>query len=143
MAIEMLKATIISSFIILQIFSSTTTIAEQRIDAGQPDVLFKQAMAQLLGIKGQEKSAKTAFKKFEVLAQQGWKTAQHMLGNMYYKGEGISEDKVKAYIWYSLAARQNFGIAEEKVIYLRRHLEAKKIQEAEVLITAWENKHRV
>jgi TPR repeat protein len=126
---------IITSLFIFQL--STTAVAGSNIDAGQSHALFSQAMAHLLGIKGQEKSSKIAFKKFETLAQQGWKTAQHMLGNMYYKGEGTAQNKVKAYLWYSLAAKQDFSIAQNKVIYLRQHLAQKKIDEAEDLIAEW------
>lgn len=77
---------IITSLLIFQL--STTAVAGSSIDAGQSHALFSQAMVHLLGIKGQKKSSEIAFKKFETLAQQDWKTAQHMLGNMYYKGEG-------------------------------------------------------
>lgn len=131
----MFKSMIITSIFIFQL--STTAVADSNIDAGQSHALFSQAMAHLLGIKGQEKSSKIAFKKFETLAQQGWKTAQHMLGNMYYKGEGTAQNKVKAYLWYSLAAKQDFSIAQDKVIYLRQHLAQKKIEEAEDLIAKW------
>ena len=132
----MFKLAFVTGFLILQL-SSTSAIAAAQIDAGKSHALFSQAMANLLGIKGQEKSSEIAFKKFELPAQQGWKTAQHMLGNMYYKGEGTAQNTVMAYLWYSLAAKQDFSIAQEKVTYLRQHLEKKKIQEAEVLIAAW------
>ena len=32
--------------------------------------------------------------------------AQHNLGVMYDKGEGVPEDYVKAYAWFNLAAAQ-------------------------------------
>ena len=57
-------------------------------------------MAHLLGQHGKEKSSKEAFKKFEILAYQGWITAQHMLGNMYAKGDGVTQNDVKTYAWY-------------------------------------------
>ena len=133
----MLKTLWISSLLIIQICS--TSIAATSIDAGQSHELFSQAMAHLLGIKGQEKSSEIAFKKFEILAQQGWKTAQHMLGNMYYKGQGTGQNKVKAYVWYSLAAGQDFSIAQEKVVYLRQQLAQQKIEEAEAILTEWKH----
>jgi TPR repeat protein len=134
----MFKAMIFTSLFIIQL-STATAVAESKIDAGQSHALFSQAMAHLLGIKGQEKSSKMAFKIFETLAQQGWKTAQHMLGNMYFKGQGTDQNKVKAYLWYSLAAKQDFNIAQEKVIYLRQHLAQNKIKEAEILVAEWKN----
>jgi len=135
----MYKSRIISVFLIFQLLSVSAVLAEPEIDAGQSHALFSQAMANLLGLKGQQKSPKLAFQKFEVLAQQGWKTAQHMLGNMYYKGEGTDQDSVKAYLWYSLAAKQDFSIAQEKLVFLRQNLKKEKIQEAELLISDWES----
>jgi len=135
----MYKSAIISVFLLFQLTSGSTALAESGIDAGKSHALFSQAMSNLLGIKGQQKSSKLAFQKFEVLAQQGWKTAQHMLGNMYYKGEGTDQDSVKAYLWYSLAAKQNFRIAQEKVVFLRQNLKKEKLQEAETLISAWKS----
>jgi len=135
----MYKSIIISTLLLFQITSGPTALAETGIDAGKSHALFRQAMANLLGIKGQQKSSKLAFQKFEVLAQQGWKTAQHMLGNMYYKGEGTNQDSIKAYLWYSLAAKQDFSIAQEKVVFLRQTLEKEKIHEAELLISDWKS----
>ena len=66
-------------------YASNSTPGDKIVE---PDTLFSEAMAYLLGRHGKEKSSEVAFKKFEQLASQGWKTAQHMLGNMYTKGEG-------------------------------------------------------
>lgn len=93
---------------------SLTATAGPKINAGQSHALFSQAMAHLLGTKGQGKFSKIAFKKFEMLAQQGWKTTQHMLGNMYLKGEGTSQNKVQAYLWYSLAAKKTLVLQRRK-----------------------------
>ena len=48
----------------------------------------------------------TAYKKWLPLAEQGDTFAQFNLGLMYYKGEGVPEDYVRAFAWFNLAAAQ-------------------------------------
>ena len=49
---------------------------------------------------------KTAFKKFEHLAEQGIAAAQYCLGVMYHNGQGAKQDSKKAATLYSDAATQ-------------------------------------
>ena len=42
---------------------------------------------------------------------QGLAKAQHNLGNMYYKGKGVSADVAEAVKWYLKAAEQGFADA--------------------------------
>ena len=49
---------------------------------------------------------KTAFKKFENLAEQGLASAQYLLGVMYHNGQGTKQDSKKAATLYSDAASQ-------------------------------------
>jgi len=44
-----------------------------------------------------------ALKWFRMAAEQGRGLAQHRLGEMYMNGEGVPQDFVKAYMWWSLA----------------------------------------
>ena len=110
----MLKPPLLICLFLTSYSLSATAHAGSDFNAGKTHTLFSEAMADLLGRHGKEKSPEKAFKKFEQLAQKGWKTAQHMLGNIYYKGEGTAKSNVKAYLWYSLAANQDFSIAEKK-----------------------------
>jgi len=118
---------------------STTSLAESTMDIGQSHALFREAMSNLLGVHGKQQSSTKAFHKFELLARQGWKTAQLMLGNLYAKGEGTTKDQVRAYFWYSMATRQDFNIAEEKLTRLTKHLTQTQINEAEWLVSNWKN----
>ena len=47
-----------------------------------------------------------AMKVFRPLAQAGNARAQHVLGVMYRKGEGVGRSSAKAFMWFSLAARK-------------------------------------
>ena len=47
-----------------------------------------------------------ALKLLEPLAEKGDIDAQYTLGMIYSKGDGVEQDNVKAYMWFSLAARK-------------------------------------
>lgn len=66
---------------------SVSAYTDSGIDTGKSHTLFREAMTELLGARSRQKSPEKTFKKFEQLDHTGWKTAQHMLGNMCYKGE--------------------------------------------------------
>ena len=52
------------------------------------------------------KDYKTAYKLFLPLAEQGDADAQYMLGFMYLRGDGVSQDYQEAVKWYRLSAEQ-------------------------------------
>lgn len=45
-------------------------------------------------------------------AGRGIAHAQFRLGNVYATGDGVMQDYVRAYAWWSLAAAQGYGDAE-------------------------------
>ena len=55
------------------------------------------------GVSGQDVSD---FEETKRLAEQGEAYAQSDLGFMYSNGEGVPQNNVRAYIWYSVAAAQ-------------------------------------
>ena len=93
----------------------------------QPIVLYKKALNHLLGKKGVTKSAEKAAVIFKILAEKNWSPAQHMLGNMYYKGNGVEKNDLLAYKWLSLATKNNPHLA--KAIYKKRRLLHYKLKE--------------
>lgn len=48
----------------------------------------------------------TAFEEFREAAIAGHATAQFNVGMMYYRGEGVPQDVIKAYGWIELATQQ-------------------------------------
>jgi TPR repeat protein len=48
----------------------------------------------------------TDFEETKLLAEQGEAFAQSNLGVMYYKGDGVRQNNVRAYVWWSVAAAQ-------------------------------------
>ena len=45
------------------------------------------------------------------LAEQGYAFAQYNLGFMYRNGEGVPQNKVRAYVWFSVATAQGYETA--------------------------------
>lgn len=58
-----------------------------------------------------QKDYGTAFRLYEPLAERGDHAAQSALGFMYFFGEGVRKDAVRAYAMFSLAAQGAGGIA--------------------------------
>ena len=54
----------------------------------------------------------TSYKLFLPLAEQGDAEAQHNLGVMYDKGQGVPQDDKEAVKWYRLAAEQEHADAQ-------------------------------
>jgi TPR repeat protein len=84
-------------------------------------LLFTTSMA-VAAFVGQFEDASTAYKRgdyatayrlMKPLAQEGIPEAQFYLGVMYGKGQGVPQDNVLAYMWFSLAASR-FPVAEGK-----------------------------
>ena len=88
-----------------------------------------------------------ALRLFRTRAEQGDAAAQNNLGNMYRRGEGVAQDSVQAYMWFTLAATR-FPASEtekhENAIRDREEVAAKmtaeQISEAQQLAREWKPK---
>jgi TPR repeat protein len=91
-----------------------------------------------------------AYRILKPLAEQGYPKSQHDLGVMYAKGQGVPQDYVLAYMWFTLAASR-FPSSELKRLQtcLRNiDLAASKmtpdqIAEAQWLVREWKPKKEV
>jgi TPR repeat protein len=84
----------------------------------------------------------TALRLWRPMAEQGYPGAQNNLGVMYRDGQGVPEDRVQAYMWFSLAAsRFPPGEAHDRVAQRRDALAElmpwPQITEAERLALKW------
>lgn len=84
----------------------------------------------------------TALALFRPLAKKGDRDAQHNLGVMYYLGQGVSQDYVRAYAWMHLSAGQGHKNAYWVQERIAAKLTQEQIAEAENLARGWmeENK---
>ena len=58
------------------------------------------------------KNLELAFDRFSIAAELGDPIAQAMLGQMYFRGEGVNRDRVQAAEWYRKAAEQGIAAAQ-------------------------------
>ena len=79
----------------------------------------------------------TAFEEAMAVAAQGDKDAQYMVGFLYSRGEGVALDRVRAYLWFSLAADQGDRFAMDALAGLARRMTTARIAEAEALARDW------
>ena len=79
----------------------------------------------------------TAVRLIRPLAEQGNANAQYDLGTFYDNGLGVPQDKVRAYMWFSLSAAQGReGAAAFRDLIARRMTPA-QIAEAQTLAREW------
>lgn len=57
----------------------------------------------------------TSMKEWRVLADEGYTTAQNMVGDFYYEGIGAPQDYVEAAKWFLLAAEKGLPFAQTKL----------------------------
>ena len=78
-----------------------------------------------------------ALKWFLKNAEQGIIEAQLGLGHIYEDGEGVAQDYVMAYVWYSLAASQDDLAGEMNRDHVAGRLDATSLVEAQRLSTEY------
>ncbi len=74
---------------------------------------------------------------FPKAADQGEPVAQLDLGLMYYMGESVPRDYVRAYMWYNLSAAQGNKAAIKSRQMLEFSMSHEQIAEAQRLAREW------
>lgn len=85
----------------------------------------------------------STFKELRLLAEQGNLKAQFGVGEMFYQGEdGVSQDYIEAYMWWSLAAEKGIGEAREKLDMMinQRKINSDQIVAAERRAREWKKR---
>ena len=82
----------------------------------------------------------TAVSLWRPLADQGHAMAQTNLGILYAKGQGVPQDFVRAYMWFTLAG--SFGNSESAKYrdIVASHMTPAQIAEAQRLAVAWQRR---
>ena len=83
-----------------------------------------------------------ALREWRPVAEQGNEKAQAMLGFLYYKGQGVPQEYVKAAMWLDLAARQGEQSAARLRDYAFSEMTPDQIDEAQRLAREWLEKHQ-
>ena len=79
-----------------------------------------------------------AMKLFRPLAQTGNAKAQNVLGVMYHKGEGVARSSVRAFMWFSLAAKKGDASAKASLQEMSKEMKPAEIAQAKLMMVACE-----
>ena len=83
---------------------------------------------------------KTALRLIRPLAEQGDANAQYNLGVFYDNGLGVPQDRIRAYMWLSLAAMQGRERAAAFRDLVARLMTPGQLAEAQKLASDWKSK---
>lgn len=114
--------------------------AEELARAETLSKAFRNKQTAKTTIKQQKEKA---FHLFEKGAKQGDPQAQYQVGEMLLNGDGVKQDKVAAYSWFSLASQQNQPQAIVKQAQLKSELSSSQIEKANVLMLANRDNHPI
>ena len=73
----------------------------------------------------------TAVMWYTKAAEQGYAEAQYNLGFMYASGEGVPENDVKAYVWWSMAKANGNKSAKDNIEVLKSMMTKEQIAKAQ------------
>jgi TPR repeat protein len=79
-----------------------------------------------------------AIRLFRPLAEQGNAKAQHLIGVMYHKGEGVARNPVRAFAWFSLAAAHGDREARAKLHDVSQTMTPEELAQARDMAQACE-----
>jgi TPR repeat protein len=80
-----------------------------------------------------------AIRLFRPLAEKGNARAQHLLGTMYHKGEGVARNSVRALAWFTLAAAHGDSEAKTKLRDVSKTMTPDEISQAQAMAQACES----
>jgi len=91
--------------------------------------------------RGVAKNDSQAFQCFKNSAEQGFALAQSNLAMMFKDGRGVKQDLVSAYVWLSLAMKNNVNVAGELVKNVESKLSAEEKEVAGQRMSGWLTSH--
>lgn len=79
-----------------------------------------------------------AIRLFRPLAEAGNTKAQHLIGVMYHKGQGVARNSVRALAWFSVAAKHGDREAEATLREVSKTMTPEEISQAREMAQACE-----
>ena len=107
----------------IKILLATSLLAASLTTAAAPTVEQRPQFDQAI-FAYQQQDYRRAHELFLPLAQQGYAAAQHNLGVMYEKGQGVPQDYARARYWFEQAAVQGVSVLQydpEIIFYQNRY----------------------
>jgi uncharacterized protein len=90
---------------------------------------------------GVEQDSAEAAKWYRLAADQGDSLAQQYLGNMYFKGHGVPQDYVRAFMWLALSTAALNNYAADDLNILTPLMTRAEMDEGEKLALEWVEAH--
>ena len=101
--------------------------------------LFNLAVLYAKG-EGVEENTEYAAELYQKAAEQGHYPSQSRLGYMYAHGDGVEKDRVKAYLWLTLASQHGIGTALNALESVVKSMSAEEKAMGAELFDQWRNK---
>ena len=79
-----------------------------------------------------------AIRLFRPLAEAGNAKAQHLIGVMYHRGQGVARNSVRALAWFSVAAKQGDNDAKAKMQEISKSMTPDELSQAREMALACE-----
>ncbi|QWG15164.1 SEL1-like repeat protein [Bradyrhizobium sediminis] len=79
-----------------------------------------------------------AIRLFRPLAETGNAKAQHLVGVMYRKGQGVARNSARAFMWLSLAARRGDARAKAELQQVSQAMSPQEISQAGEMVQTCE-----
>ena len=79
-----------------------------------------------------------AIRLFRPLAEAGNAKAQHVVGVMYQKGQGVARNSARAFMWFSLAAKRGDTRAKAELQQVSQAMTPQQISAASAMAQACE-----
>ena len=79
-----------------------------------------------------------AIQLFRPLAAKGNAKAQHLIGVMYHRGEGVARSSVRAFAWFSLAAAHGDSDAKAKLAEVSKAMTSNELSQGRQMAQACE-----
>jgi TPR repeat protein len=79
-----------------------------------------------------------AIRLFRPLAEAGNARAQHLIGVMYHRGQGVARNSVRALAWFSVAAKRGDREAEATLREVSKTMTPEEISQAREMADACE-----
>ena len=82
-----------------------------------------------------QSAAASEFDEMKALADKGIAYAQFNLGIMYANGEGVPENSIRAYVWWSMGKTQGNAMAAGNIDKLKSDMTPQQIADGQAIAT--------
>jgi len=108
---------------------------------GSLAAIMEMADITLHGLYGVPADAKKAVALYMRAAKKGYGPAQNELGFLYFKGQGVPQSDMHAYVWWGLAAASRIPFAVNYKQSMAKEMTSKQLREADLLVIRYARRY--